>query len=79
VSTAVATFVTRRPPSIPLESVRMSRRRMFFDAGKAVRELGLPQTPVRAAFEDALAWFRERGYLERPRGKGKERVEWASR
>jgi dihydroflavonol-4-reductase len=50
---------------------------MFFDAGKAVRELGLPQTPVRAAFEDALAWFRERGYLE-PSAKGKERA-WASR
>ncbi len=80
-STAVATWVTRRPPAIPLESVRMSRRRMFFDAGKAVRELGLPQTPVRVAFEDALAWFRDRGYLERStkKGKGKGTVEWASR
>ena len=74
-STAVATLVTRRPPAIPLESVRMARHRMFFDAGKAVRELGLPQTPVREAFEDAIEWFRDRGYL----GPGKGRVEWASR
>ena len=75
VSTGIATYLTRRPPAIALESVRMARRRMFFDAGKAVRELGLPQTPVRAAFEDALAWFRQRGYLER---SGTGRFEWAS-
>ena len=58
-------FVTHRPPSVPLEAVRMARRRMFFDPGKAVRELGLPQTPVRRAFEDAMGWFAERGYLAR--------------
>jgi dihydroflavonol-4-reductase len=75
VSTAVAA-VTRRPPAVALEAVRMARHRMFFDAGKAVRELGLPQTPVRTALEDAVAWFGERGYLG-PAPKG--RVAWASR
>ena len=38
--------LTGRAPRVSLESVRMSTHRMFFDAGKAVRELGLPQTPV---------------------------------
>jgi dihydroflavonol-4-reductase len=56
-STAAADLVTHRPPAVPLEAVRMSRRRMYFDASKAVRELGLPQTPVRDAFADALRWF----------------------
>ena len=37
--------------------------RMFFDPGKAVRELGLPRTPVREAFADGLRWFAERGYF----------------
>ncbi|WP_242343412.1 hopanoid-associated sugar epimerase [Anaeromyxobacter terrae] len=74
--TAVSRLVTHRPPSVALEAVRMARRRMFFDAAKAVRELGLPQTPVRIAFEDALAWFGERGYLPRS-GEGK--AAWASR
>lgn len=63
---AVATLfakLTGRPPRISLESVRMSRHRMFFDAGKAVRELGLPQTPVEEALGRAVAWFRERGYV----------------
>ncbi|HTP24518.1 MAG TPA: hopanoid-associated sugar epimerase, partial [Anaeromyxobacteraceae bacterium] len=42
VSTAISTYVTRRPPAVALEAVRMSRRCMFFDPSKAVRELGLP-------------------------------------
>jgi dihydroflavonol-4-reductase len=63
---AVTTWVaglTGRPPRVSLESVRMSRHRMFFDAGKAVRELGLPQTPVEEALDRAVAWFREKGYV----------------
>jgi dihydroflavonol-4-reductase len=75
VRTALSTFITRRPPAIALEAVRMSRRRMFFDAAKAVRELGLPQTPVRDAFEDAVAWFEERGIIPERR----RNVAWASR
>lgn len=63
VSTAVADWITHRPPGVALEAVRMSHRRMFFDPGKAVRELGLPRTPVREAFADGLRWFAERGYF----------------
>ncbi len=36
---------------------------MYFDNSKAVRELGLPQTPVRQALEEAVAWFQEHGYV----------------
>jgi dihydroflavonol-4-reductase len=31
---------------------------MFFNPAKAISELGLPQTPPRQAFADAIAWFR---------------------
>jgi dihydroflavonol-4-reductase len=48
---------------ITVESVRMSRKRMFFSSAKAMRELGYSFRPQRAAFEDALASFRERGVL----------------
>ena len=41
-----AARVTRRAPRVPLTAVRMARKRMFFSAAKAVRELGLPQTPA---------------------------------
>jgi dihydroflavonol-4-reductase len=33
------------------------------DPSKAIRELGLPQTPLATAFAAALAWFRAQGYL----------------
>jgi len=61
VDTAVSTL-RGRDPRVSVESVRMSRHLMFFDAGKAVRELGLPQTPVEEPLARAVAWFRERGY-----------------
>ena len=32
------------------------------DPSKAIRELGLPQTPLAVAFERAVTWFRENGY-----------------
>jgi dihydroflavonol-4-reductase len=52
-----------RAPRVPLEGVRMARHHMWFDAAKAVRELGLPQSPVRDALARAVAWFREHGYV----------------
>ncbi len=48
---------------LTLEGVRMSRKRMFFSSGKAVRELGYRWRPPAEAFEDALRWFRGRGLL----------------
>jgi dihydroflavonol-4-reductase len=34
------------------------------DPSKAIRELGLPQTPLQEAFAEAIAWFRENGYVD---------------
>ncbi|MCX7822215.1 MAG: NAD-dependent epimerase/dehydratase family protein [Syntrophobacterales bacterium] len=58
--------LTRRPPFIPLEGVKMSRYCMFFSAEKAVRELGLPQQPLETAVRDAVEWYIEHGYCRRP-------------
>jgi len=56
IDTSIARM-TGRTPRVSVESVRMSRHRMYFDASKAVRELGLPQTPVREALGRAVEWF----------------------
>jgi dihydroflavonol-4-reductase len=56
-----ATYVSHKPPRMPVAAVKMAKKFMYFDSGKAVRELGLPQTPVRQALEDAVAWFQEQG------------------
>ena len=58
----VADHITGRPPLIPVDAVRMARKMMFFDSGKAVRELGLPQSPVEEALARAVRWFRANGY-----------------
>jgi dihydroflavonol-4-reductase len=62
VSEIVSRTITHRAPFVTLAGVRLSRKRMFFDAAKAVRDLGLPQTPVEDAFRKAVRWFREHGY-----------------
>ncbi|MCU0307442.1 MAG: NAD-dependent epimerase/dehydratase family protein [Thermoleophilia bacterium] len=52
-----------RAPLAPLDGALMARKRMFFSPARAVRELGLPQSPVGAALRDAVAWYRANGYV----------------
>ncbi len=54
--------LTGRPPRIPLEGVKMAKYKMHYDCSKAIRELGLPQTPPEVALEKAVRWFREHKY-----------------
>jgi len=55
--------LTGKPPRAPLAGVRMARYKMFFNPAKAIRELGLPQTPPEQALADAVEWFGAHGYL----------------
>ena len=50
-------------PRMTPETIRMSRHRMFFDPGKAIRELGMPQRPAREALSSAVDWFRGSGMV----------------
>ncbi len=59
--------ISGKPPSVPLEGVRMSRHFMFFDSSKAVNHLGLPQTPIEKAVKEAVAWYVSKGYVRRDR------------
>jgi dihydroflavonol-4-reductase len=59
----VAARVVGGTPRASLTAVRMARKRMFFSAAKAQRELGLPQTDVRDALRDATDWFVEHGLV----------------
>lgn len=56
---------TGKPPKAPVGGVRMAKYKMFFNPAKAIRELGLPQTPPRQALVDAVEWFRQNGYVKR--------------
>ncbi len=61
--------VTGREPLASRTAVRMAKKRMFFDPAKAIRELGLPQTPVDEALRDAVDWFWAHGYARRREGR----------
>jgi dihydroflavonol-4-reductase len=53
-----------KSPSVPLDGVRMAQQPMYYDASKAVRELGLPQSDLTTALKDAVDWFVAQGYLK---------------
>ena len=57
-------WFTSRPPKAPLAGVRMAKHKMYFNPAKAIRELGLPQTPPKQALADAAEWFRQNGYVK---------------
>ena len=57
--------LTGKPPKAPLAGVRMAKYKMWFNPAKAVRELGLPQTPPQQALADAVEWFRANGYVRK--------------
>jgi dihydroflavonol-4-reductase len=54
--------LTGRPPRITLQAARYALRRAWFDSSKAVRELGMPQTPLEVTVDKAVRWFRAQGY-----------------
>ena len=58
-------FVTGKPPRAPVAGVKMAKHKMWFNPDRAIRELGLPQTPPEQAFADAVAWFRANGYVKK--------------
>jgi len=62
--------LTGKPPRAPLAGVRMARYKMYFDPAKAIRELGLPQTPPEQALHDAVVWFTTEGYVRPTSPKG---------
>lgn len=66
VTTAVGRAL-RRPPLVAPEAARMASASMWVDPSRTVAELGLPQTPVREAFGEAVEWFSEHAYAGTPR------------
>jgi len=62
VDVALAKLNPKRVPAATPDKVRLSRRYEFFSPEKAIRELGLPQTPARVALRKAVEWYRAHGY-----------------
>jgi dihydroflavonol-4-reductase len=54
---------TGREPFVTVDGLRMSKKRMFFTAAKAERELGYRARPYAEGIRDAIEWFRKAGRL----------------
>jgi dihydroflavonol-4-reductase len=46
-------------PAASITGVKLTRRRMHFDAQRSLAELGLAPRPISRSIAEAVAWFRE--------------------
>jgi dihydroflavonol-4-reductase len=50
-------------PQVTMDGLKMAAKKMYFDAGRARRELGYQSRPAGEAIADAVAWFRAQGVI----------------
>jgi dihydroflavonol-4-reductase len=55
--------ITGKEPFLTADALKMSKHHMYFSSAKAKRELGFVARPFVRGIEDALAWFRQAGYI----------------
>jgi dihydroflavonol-4-reductase len=58
-----ADVYTHRQPAATVTGVRLTRRRMHFDPRASLDELGLVPRPIAETLADAVAWFRQAGWV----------------
>ncbi len=69
VSEWLADVVTHTPPAATVTGVKLTRRRMHFDPSRSLEELGLKPRPVAESLADAVAWYRQVGWLPASRAR----------
>jgi dihydroflavonol-4-reductase len=57
-------YVTGKEPFVTTTGLKLAKDLMFFSSAKAERELGYHARPYTEAIADAIAWFRQNGYLK---------------
>lgn len=58
-----ADYVSGAMPMATVTGVRLTRRNMFFDSAASLAELGLRPRPIRESARDAVAWYRQQGWI----------------
>ena len=66
VSEFVADVVTGRIPAATVTGVKLTRRRMHFDASRSLAELGIAPRPRDDSIAEAVAWFTAKSGGSRP-------------
>jgi len=52
-----------KEPFLTVDALKMSKYLMYFSSAKAKAELGFRARPMVRGIEDAVGWFRQRGYI----------------
>jgi dihydroflavonol-4-reductase len=55
-------YVTHKHPMTSYKAITYALTPLYFDGGKARKELGMPVTPLRKTVEKSVGWFRAHGY-----------------
>jgi dihydroflavonol-4-reductase len=53
--------ISGKPPRVPLDAVRMAKKKMWVTHAKAARELGFHPAPADQALSRAVEWFSRTG------------------
>ena len=54
--------ITKKAPQATVDSVRMSKKKMFFSSEKAKQKLGYQYRPGSEGLKDAITWFNDENY-----------------
>jgi dihydroflavonol-4-reductase len=63
ISEFLADVLTHDMPAATITGVKLTRRTMHFDARRSLEELDLQPRPVTQSLSEAVAWFREMGWI----------------
>jgi dihydroflavonol-4-reductase len=66
-SLLMANHVTHKPPLLAPGALQVLHLFKKMDSKKAIKELGLPQTPLRETIRRTVDWYRENGYWGKTR------------
>jgi len=61
----IANHITHRPPLLTPGALQVLHLFKKMDSSKAIKELGMPQTPLRETVTRTVKWYRENGYLDK--------------
>jgi dihydroflavonol-4-reductase len=65
ISEFISDAITGQIPAASVTGVKLTRRRMHFDASRSLAELGITPRPVHESIGEVVEWFREVGWLRR--------------
>lgn len=63
VSEFISDAITGRIPAATVTGVKLTRRRMHFDASRSLAELGITPRPASESIAETVRWFRQVGWL----------------